>query len=302
MVAIPLQLPGSICVTCCIDQFDTKKVMNRSTHRWPNARKCGGVGTFVREIVPLQLNVLQMNRLLFIFLLLNSFIVHAQKNVRESCEITTPPTIDGQPSEWPADWNLDGDSKILYNFCNDADNLYVRLKFTDDLTQRKIAMYGLYIKLDPSGKKKGKVGLKYPIGKDDRELKKEKPVNLPDAAAVEAYKRQMLGDVEVVELIGLAKEGIVASRLGLANGIEVLIVPDENANYIYEAKIPFQSFGIDRTKTPVLGITVETGRQTAANQPAGAAPPAQGFGQRGFAGGYSVLAAPAYMWVGLKLK
>jgi hypothetical protein len=218
-----------------------------------------------------------------------SVVSFAQKGVRESCEATTPPTIDGNTGEWTADWNLDGESKILYNFCNDAENLYVRLKFTDDLTQRKIAMYGLYIN---------------PIGKDDRDLKKEKPVELPDAAAVEAYKRQMLGDVEVVELIGLAKEGIMASRLGLANGIEVLITPDENANYIYEAKIPFKAFGIDKSKTPVLGITIETGRQTAANQPASAAPPAQGFGQRGFAGGggYSILAVPAYLWVGLKLK
>jgi hypothetical protein len=233
-----------------------------------------------------------------------SVVCFAQKGVRESCETTTPPTIDGNAGEWTVDWNLDGESKILYNFCNDAENLYVRLKFTDDLTQRKIAMYGLYIKFDASGKKKGKVGLKYPIGKDDRELKKEKPVELPDAAAVEAYKRQMLGDVEVVELIGLAKEGIMASRLGLANGIEVLIMPDENANYIYEAKIPFKAFRIDKSKTPVLGITIETGRQTAANQPASAAPPAQGFGQRGFGGGggYSILAVPAYLWVGLKLK
>ncbi|MFM7855075.1 MAG: hypothetical protein ACKO96_24905 [Flammeovirgaceae bacterium] len=245
-----------------------------------------------------------MNRLPIVFLFLNFFIAHAQKGVRESCDITTPPTIDGNVGEWTVDWNLDGESKILYNFCNDAENLYVRLKFTDDLTQRKIAMYGLYIKLDATGKKKGKIGLKYPIGKDDRELKKEKPVDLPDAAAVEAYKRQMLGDVEVVELIGLAKEGIVASRLGLANGIEVLITPDESANYVYEAKIPFKAFGIDKSKTPLLGITVETGRQTTTNQPASAAPPAQGFGQRGFSGGggYSMLAVPAYMWIALKLR
>jgi hypothetical protein len=244
-----------------------------------------------------------MNRLLLVFLSLNFFVAQAQKGARESCEVTTPPTIDGNVGEWTVDWSLDGESKILYNFCNDADNLYVRLKFTDDLTQRKIAMYGLYLKLDANGKKKGKVGLKYPIGKDDRELKKEKPVDLPDAVAVEAYKRQLLGDVEVVELIGLAKEGIVASRLGLANGIEVLITPDESANYIYEAKIPFKAFGIDKSKTPLLGITVETGRQTATNQPASATPPAQGFGQRGFGGGgYSIMAVPTYFWVAVKLK
>ncbi|MFM8833686.1 MAG: hypothetical protein ACKOEV_08675, partial [Cytophagales bacterium] len=104
-----------------------------------------------------------MRLLLFFSFILTGFIAHSQKGKRESCEITTQPVIDGIATEWTVDWNLDGESKILYNFCNDAENLYVRLKFTDDLTQRKIAMYGLYIKLDATGKKKGKIGLKYPI-------------------------------------------------------------------------------------------------------------------------------------------
>ncbi|MFM7857329.1 MAG: hypothetical protein ACKO96_36785, partial [Flammeovirgaceae bacterium] len=63
------------------------------------------------------------------------------------------------------------------------------------------------------------------------------------------------------------------------------------------------AFSIDKSKTPLLGITIETGRQTATNQPASAAPPAQGFGQRGFSGGgYSILAVPTYMWIALKLR
>ena len=246
-----------------------------------------------------------MRLLLFFSFILTGFVAHSQKGIRESCEITTPPVIDGVATEWTSDWNLDGESKILYTICNDAENLYIRLKITDNLTQTKIGLYGLYVKLDANGKKKGKVGLKYPVGKADSELKKQKPLDLPDAAAVDAYKRQLLSDVEVVELLGLAKENIISSRLGLMNGIEAFITADADANYIYEAKIPFKAFKIEKAKTPILGVTIETGRQTTANQPNGSTPPPSGFGQRGGGfggGGYSVMAVPAYLWVGVKLK
>jgi len=67
------------------------------------------------------------------------------------------------------------DGKFLCNVSNDEENLYFRLKVADDLTQQKIGLFGLYLKLNPKGKRKGKLGLKYPIGKDESELKKEKP-------------------------------------------------------------------------------------------------------------------------------
>jgi hypothetical protein len=246
-----------------------------------------------------------MRLLLLISFLLVGLLVQAQKGIRESCDITSPPVIDGVVTEWTNDWNLDGESKTLYTICNDLENLYIRLKFSDHLTQRKIGLYGLYLKIDVNGKKKGKLGIKYPVGKDVSELKKEKPVELPDQASLDAYKRQLLSDVEVIELLGLAKESIVSSRLGLMNGIQVFIAADAEANYIYEAKIPFKAFNIDKQKSPILGITIETGRQTVNNQPNGGAaqPPQQGgFGQRSFGGTYSVMSIPAYMWVGVKLK
>ena len=239
-----------------------------------------------------------------LFFIATSF---AQKGIHESFIPTAPIVIDGDPAEWNTEWMLDPDGKFLFNVGNDDENIYLRLKVSDDLTQQKIGLFGLYVKLDANGKKKGKMGLKYPMGKDASELKKDQPPFRQDAAGRTYAKKQLLNDVEVLELLGLAKENIVSSRLGLMNGIQILIVADEEGAYVYEAKIPFKAFKIDKTKTPILGITFETGKMSMAKSaPAapntGQAPGQGGFGQRSLAGSYNELMVPGYMWVGVRLK
>jgi hypothetical protein len=227
----------------------------------------------------------------------------AQKGVRESYQPSTPIVVNGDPSEWATEWMLDQDGKFLYNVGNDASHMFFRLKVSDDLTQQKIALFGLNLKLDINGKKKGKLGVKYPVGKDEKQLKKE-PEPLPQNPAERINaKRLLLDEVEVLELIGLAKDNIVSSRLGLMNGIEVLMVVADDGSYVYEAKIPFKAFKIDKASVPVLGVTFETGKPNLAKNTA-AAP--QGQGGRGFSqsnyGQYSPLMTPAYMWVAVRLN
>jgi hypothetical protein len=227
----------------------------------------------------------------------------AQKGIRESCAPAAPIVVDGNPDEWSVEWMLDPDGKFLFNVCNDANHLFIRIKISDDLTQRKIALFGLYVKLDVNGKKKGKLGLKYPVGKDANELKQEQPPFPQDAAGRAMAKKQLLTEVEVLELLGLAKENIVSSRLGLMNGIEVLIVANDEGHYVYEAKIPFKAFRIDKSKVPVLGVTIETGKASPPKTPA-AAPTAGrqgGFTPNNY-GQYSPMMTPSYMWAGVKLK
>ena len=142
----------------------------------------------------------------FVFLSCSSF---AQKGAKESVQFEKPPVIDGRVDDWPSEWWLDPDGKFLSNVGNDAENLYFRLKISDDLTQQKIGLFGLSLKLNVKGKRKGKVGLKFPVGKDASELKKEKPEAVEsgsDIASKIAMKKQWVSDVEVVELIGLTKE------------------------------------------------------------------------------------------------
>lgn len=252
--------------------------------------------------------------LIFVCLSISSF---AQKGVKESIQFEKPPVIDGHVDDWPVEWWLDPDGKFLSNIGNDAENLYFRLKIADDLTQQKIGLFGLSLRLNPKGKRKGKVGLKYPVGKDASELKKEKAeaVEAPtDIASRVAMKKQWVSDVEVVELIGLAKQNIVSSRLGLANGIEAIIVAQDDGSYIYEAKIPFKAFRINKSEVPLLGVEFETGRLVVQNKnptgnAGGYAPRMPGaFGQQQMPRyynsnyQYNVLSTPGYLWLGIKLK
>jgi hypothetical protein len=263
-----------------------------------------------------------MIRICFLFLILISVNTIAQKNVKESVTLEKPIVIDGDASDWPVDWWVDPDGKFFCNVANDADNLYVRLKVADDLTQQKLGLFGLSLKLNPSGKRKGKVGLKYPTGRDASEFKKKEPTEA-DAAMDSKNKVQMkkdlLGDVEVVELIGLAKENIVSSRLGLANGIEAMIITLDDGSYTYEAKIPFKAFKIKKSETPIMGVEFQTGRYIppAKNNPnnqTGYGP--GGMGQYGPGGmrmpryygagisnyQYSAFSSPGYFFVAVKLK
>jgi hypothetical protein len=241
---------------------------------------------------------------LFVALLLPLFLtanLFAQKDARDSYQPAVPIMADGSVHEWQTEWLLDPDGKFLFNVGNDVNNLYIRIKISDDLTQQKIGLFGLYVKLDINGKKKGKLGLKYPVGKDANELKNEQLPMPQDLAGRIAAKQQLLSDVEVLELIGLAKENIVSSRLGLMNGIEVLIVANSDGHYVYEAKIPFKAFRIDKAKVPVLGITFETGKMT---PPKTSTPAAGGQAGGGFQnqGQYNPMMTPTYMWVGVRLN
>jgi hypothetical protein len=262
-----------------------------------------------------------MKKLLGIAIICLSFPVSAQKGVHESVVLEKPPVIDGKIEDWPIDWWIDPDGKFLCNVSNDEENLYFRLKISDDLTQQKIGLFGLTLRINPKGKKKGKLGIKYPIGKDESEIKKEKPEVMSSGMEISekiAMKKALVSDVEVVELIGLAKEHIVSSRLGLANGIEAIIVAQDDGSYIYEAKIPFKAFKINKKDVELLGVEFETGRlvvQTKnANTNTGYSPTSRipgSYGmpnqqqQRYYAGPstpYNPLSSPAYYSTGVKLK
>jgi len=246
-----------------------------------------------------------------------SVSVFAQKGIHESVKLDKPPVIDGRIDDWPVEWWIDPDGKFLCNVSNDEENLYFRLKVADDLTQQKIGLFGLYLKLNPKGKKRGKLGLKYPIGKDESELKKEKPQAVEattDPSFKIAMKKELISDVEVVELLGLAKDNIVSSRLGLLNGIEAMIIAQDDGAYTYEAKIPFKAFRINKKDVPLLGVEFETGKlvvknQTSANNSAmspSRGPSAYGnpnMQQRQYYNyQYNVLTTPGYLWIGVTLK
>ena len=266
---------------------------------------------------------MKLRTFLFHFIVFLPGFALAQKGMVESCRLPAPVVVDGVVDEWKDEWMMDPKGKFLYNICNDAENLYLRLKVSDEMTQRKIGFFGFNVFLNPKGKKIGKVGFKYPIEKDLDELEKQAPKGQVSNAAMVEFKMGLIKDVEVLELIGLSKENIVSPRLGLMNGLQVFIKGDDHGAYVYEAKIPFKAFRIDKSAIKVLGVAFVTGKMkppkaTQTSSPAGGGPGNVGYGgrygMRGYGmGGYgqgSSFSQPAYtewnsatyMSVGVTLK
>jgi hypothetical protein len=197
---------------------------------------------------------------LFVILLFPGF-ARAQKGTIASYKPSTPPIIDGNPDDWEVEWLADSQGKFAYNIANDEDNLYVRIRMSDPLTQRKVALFGLTLYLNPTGKKMGKLGIKFPVEKDLDELnKKKQPQGPPTAAMQLQMKKDLIQDSEALEILGLSKKPQVSTRLGMTNGIELIIVSNDVGDYIYEGKIPFKAFKLDKEKIKKLGVTFQTGR------------------------------------------
>jgi hypothetical protein len=251
--------------------------------------------------------------IVFVFLTFVSLNTIAQKQ-KESCTPTVPIVIDAKVEEWQNDWIADSEGKFLYNICNDANDLYIRLKMSDILTQRRVALFGLTVWLDPSGKKKEKIGLKYPFGTSDLSGTPPTVTGMNRNPKRGDVERELLSDIEVLELIGLAKESIISSRLGLMNGIQVLIAATEDGSYMYEAKIPFKAFRLKKSEISVLGVGFETGilkPQKGKTQPAGSGPGAPFYGNMspyyqqvmlGPSGGNYEMTIPSKIWTSVLLK
>jgi hypothetical protein len=187
-----------------------------------------------------------------------------QEDVQETCQVIVASVIDGKIEDWQEEWKIDTDSKFQYNVCFDAENIYIRLKTADDMNQGKMGRLGFTVWLDPNGKKKKKLGLKYPTptGRDFSQMMNQNTPNnkrTPDEKRLD-MKRDLIKDTEVLELIGLAKENIVSSRVGLKNGIQVIIVMDERGDYVYEAKVPFKAYRLSKASIPILSVGFETGK------------------------------------------
>ena len=251
----------------------------------------------------------------------------AQDAAPGSCQLSSIIQIDGQANEWPMDWLVDDDKKFNYNVCSDDENIYIRIKTKDDLIRRKIGLFGFTVWMDPNGKKKRRLGLRFPTGveaHDKMEALKQSGErnNMSSGQRVDFQKeinRAFIKDVEVLELIGLADDPLTSTRSGITNGIKVAIATDEEDAYVYEAQIPFKSFRLSKSTISTLGIGFETGKYVAKapkTPPAGGGGGYQGGGFGGGGQGYSTarnmnrgqgysnnpMASASSLWVSVKFK
>ena len=255
----------------------------------------------------------------------------AQEPTPSTCTLATILKVDGNAEEWPFIWEYDEDKKFGYNVCSDENNLYIRMRTKDDLVRRKIGLFGFTVWMDVKGKKKKKLGLRFPSGGSEADEKMEilkvkaesKDAKKMTAAQRDDFQKEMnkilITDLEILELIGLSDKPLTSTRSGITNGLKVAIGSDDEGAYVYEALIPFKSFRLSKASISKLGIGFETGKYvpppTKAPSTSGQPVPQGGvgggrFGGGSYGGGYysgsggsnSPLASSTSYWFIVKMK
>ena len=212
-------------------------------------------------------------KILFYSLVVLCFVttLSAQDAITQNCALQGIVVIDGQADEWPLQWIKEPEKIFSYSVCADENNLYVRVRTEDYYTKRKMAAFGFTLWIDPNGKKKKKLGLKFPVGgaeAEERAATLRGSVNNAQTAAEKAefqkeIDKKLISDLEVLELIGLSDDPITSTRSGITNGIKVAIGYDALGGYVYETMIPFKSYRLIKSSIGALGIGFETGKYVA---------------------------------------
>jgi hypothetical protein len=200
-----------------------------------------------------------------------------------------PVVIDGNPNDWSLPLRfIDTKTGLQYNVTNDETNLYVCVRAVEQPLQMKIVKSGLQLWIDPSGKNKETVGIKFPLGGNmlrqpatknmqPASLQKNEPGTMEQARYYQSEGAQ-------ITLTGFKTEyngTFISSEL---KDIKASVNWDEHNIMTYEVAIPIRSFyNIDTEKlkdNPVFGLSFKA---DALAGPGGGAP--EGARQGGHAGG-----------------
>ena len=217
--------------------------------------------------------------------------------------IATPPTIDGQATEWTDSLQYDANSHLQYQILNDDRMVYVRLKANDAPTQAKMVYLGTVVWLDSTGRNQQQLGVRFPLAVDLNSLKgsAERPAGAMGPSAAErqaehvARLRSVITGAREMELLNYrgSKEPVLTdseSKLGVKAAIGL----DARNNIIYELAVPLRLIyrrvpALAAGQPAVVGVwvagqkpKVPAGSQSADNSVVGP----QGGGMGGMGGGY----------------
>ena len=155
--------------------------------------------------------------------------------------------IDGKIKEWPSFFRfyISG-AKLQFDFYNDSANLYLCIKAVDIASQNRLMHSGVDIWLDPTGKKKRKMGITFPLkleGSPGDIPRKQKPNRDPESEPSEhsrasKLRERVLFAQTLLKVIGITD--IKEPELPLQNkyGIEIAFDWDSLNILAVEYKIP----------------------------------------------------------------
>jgi hypothetical protein len=202
---------------------------------------------------------------LTIVLLLSS----CSKTVYYTTWQNTAVKADGVPNEWTLPLRyFDVKSKLQYSISNDADNLYLCIRATDEATQMKIIRAGLQFWVDTTVKEKQHFGLLYPLAFNGLR-KSRSEADSGFSRMPEAYeqggkrvKSRFDKEPKQMQLIGFNISANGFTSLENPYGILANIDWDSFGIMTYEAAVPLrtiyrkESFQPDSIKSLTISIIV----------------------------------------------
>ncbi|HEY4326601.1 MAG TPA: hypothetical protein VGN20_21630 [Mucilaginibacter sp.] len=179
-------------------------------------------------------------------------ISNAQTNKSGTNTLQAPPTniaIDGDVKKWGDSLRYYNTEKhINYSIANDQDNVYMAIRITDRLDQRKIIKSGITFSVDPKGKKKETFSITFPLNvqggapalpspkAEDGEVTKQ------DREELMRERITTLRGIKVVGFKDIEDDMITTSN---TYGIKTAINYDDDGNLVCEAAIPLKFFHSD---------------------------------------------------------
>lgn len=169
---------------------------------------------------------------------------------------------DAVLNEWqPASFETHQGSGIKYAVQNTVDKLYLAMQIVDQEVQRRIMLTGMYLYIDPKGKKKESTNIEFPIQKSIGEIAALMPRRGTNNSTydVKVFRDQMVGSMLFLKrtgFIGQQSETEIQS-IDLANEISLSFGWDESNVMYLEYEIPFSRIGTTESlanKNISLGI------------------------------------------------
>ena len=146
--------------------------------------------------------------------------------------------VDGSDREWQGAFTYLEKEKIAYAIKNDTSHLYLCVKFENE-TQRQALRFGFTIWLDPNGKGKRELGIRFPIGMQYYDAKGTAmaPGAMPSAEATRQRAATMLREIDILE-----SDRNIRNRLQARNAEGVrFAASDSSYELSFELQIPLHS-------------------------------------------------------------
>jgi len=210
---------------------------------------------------------------------------------------SNPVIIDGKAVEYQHMRNYINETKMVYSLSNNSKNLYLCLKTSDEIMQRKIIRAGMEIWIDTTTKAKKQIGILYPLPNSHKMNLGEMqvPVNnerkMPD---ITKMKQMFTLEQTSMQLVGFKHNISGLRHLEDNSGIKVKLNWDSTNTMIYEVVVPLKTFysepvsNSDSTKS--FNLTIEVNgiampKMPLGDRPGGGDDPGGGMQGGGMQGG-----------------